>query len=212
MAIDWASMTDEEIAQELDAGHAETTKRRDLEAIPEQMDSLNKAYLTTEGTAPGEPWRLPAGAHDSYPIDWLVTHNAKTWRSLITGNVYEPGVSGWREELGEGEYGAWVQPSGAHDAYHAGEEVTHNAKYWRSDVDANVWEPGVSGWTEFTPGGTEPPPEPEIEAWVQPTGAHDAYNTGDQVHHNGNLWTSLVDANVWEPPTQWSDEGPYTPS
>lgn len=40
--------------------------------------------------------------------------------------------------------------------------------------------------------------------WVQPTGAHDAYGQGDQVTHNGALWESTVDANVWEPPTQWT--------
>ena len=35
--------------------------------------------------------------------------------------------------------------------------------------------------------------------WSQPTGAHDAYNTGDVVSHNGTLYQSLVDGNVWEP-------------
>ena len=35
--------------------------------------------------------------------------------------------------------------------------------------------------------------------WSQPTGAPDAYNTGDVVSHNGTLYQSLVDGNVWEP-------------
>jgi len=26
--------------------------------------------------------------------------------------------------------------------------VTHNDAVWQSTVDANVWEPGVSGWTQ----------------------------------------------------------------
>jgi len=34
---------------------------------------------------------------------------------------------------------------------------------------------------------------------VQPTGAHDAYALGAIVAHNGQLWISTVDANVWEP-------------
>lgn len=38
-----------------------------------------------------------------------------------------------------------------------------------------------------------------IPEWVQPTGATDAYNKGDQVQHAGKVWESLVDANVWEP-------------
>ena len=42
----------------------------------------------------------------------------------------------------------WTQPLGATDAYAKGDVVTHNNKTWVSDVDANVWEPGVYGWTE----------------------------------------------------------------
>lgn len=40
----------------------------------------------------------------------------------------------------------WVQPQGAHDAYNAGEQVTHNGQTWQSTVDTNTWEPGVYGW------------------------------------------------------------------
>lgn len=42
--------------------------------------------------------------------------------------------------------------------------------------------------------------------WVQPTGAQDAYNTGDQVSHNDKHWVSTVDANVWEPGVYGWDE------
>ena len=47
------------------------------------------------------------------------------------------------------EWPEWIQPTGAHDAYSKGAKVTHNEKKWISDVDANVWEPGVYGWTEY---------------------------------------------------------------
>ena len=46
------------------------------------------------------------------------------------------------------EWPEWSQPLGAHDAYAKGAKVSHNGKHWVSDVDANVWEPGVSGWSE----------------------------------------------------------------
>ena len=39
----------------------------------------------------------------------------------------------------------------------------------------------------------------EWPEWVQPTGAHDAYNKGDKVAHNGKHWESGYDGNVWEP-------------
>ena len=42
--------------------------------------------------------------------------------------------------------------------------------------------------------------------WSQPTGAHDAYNTGDVVDYNGTLYESLIDGNVYSPevyPAGW---------
>jgi len=46
-----------------------------------------------------------------------------------------------------GEWPDWVQPLGAHDAYPLGAKVTHNGQRWISSVAANVWAPGVYGWT-----------------------------------------------------------------
>lgn len=41
----------------------------------------------------------------------------------------------------------WEQPEST-NPYMAGDKVTHNGKTWVSDVDNNVWEPGVYGWSE----------------------------------------------------------------
>lgn len=46
------------------------------------------------------------------------------------------------------EWPEWSQPVGAHDAYNKGDKCSHNEKRWISDVDGNVWEPSVYGWTE----------------------------------------------------------------
>lgn len=43
----------------------------------------------------------------------------------------------------------WKQPAGAHDAYAKGDHVAHNGKHWESGINANVWEPGVYGWSEI---------------------------------------------------------------
>lgn len=51
-------------------------------------------------------------------------------------------------EISLDEFPEWKQPTGSHDAYKKGDKVTHNGKKWSSDVDANVWEPGVYGWSE----------------------------------------------------------------
>ena len=44
----------------------------------------------------------------------------------------------------------WTQPLGATDAYAKGDVVSHKEKIWASDIDANVYEPGVYGWSEVT--------------------------------------------------------------
>ncbi len=41
----------------------------------------------------------------------------------------------------------WVQPTGAHDAYGLGAKVAHKGQTWTSIAAANVWEPGVYGWS-----------------------------------------------------------------
>lgn len=35
--------------------------------------------------------------------------------------------------------------------------------------------------------------------WSRPTGAHDAYNTGDVVDYQGMLYRCTIDGNVWSP-------------
>lgn len=35
--------------------------------------------------------------------------------------------------------------------------------------------------------------------WSRPSGAHDAYNTGDIVDYNGQLYKSLINGNVYSP-------------
>ena len=41
----------------------------------------------------------------------------------------------------------WEQPDST-NPYAKGDKVTHNGKTWVSEVDNNVWEPGVYGWAE----------------------------------------------------------------
>ena len=41
----------------------------------------------------------------------------------------------------------WEQPDST-NPYMTGDKVTHNGKTWESDIDNNVWEPGVYGWSE----------------------------------------------------------------
>lgn len=51
-------------------------------------------------------------------------------------------------------------------------------------------------------------PSEEYPAWSQPLGAHDAYEQGAKVSHNGEKWASDIANNVWEPGVYgWSKVG-----
>ena len=72
----------------------------------------------------------------------------------------------------------------------------------------------------FSEAESEAPDEPAepdtgdtYPEWVQPTGAHDAYNTGDRVTYNGRVYESTMDGNTWSPdayPQGWEDLGEVT--
>ena len=103
---------------------------------------------------PGDvlPWKQPIDGFDSYhAVDVItgqpdrVTHNGKTWDSLIANNVSQPGVANWREVVTSG-YPAWLQPTGAGDAYPVGFRVTHLGQNWQNTSPANTFAPGVFGW------------------------------------------------------------------
>ena len=47
-----------------------------------------------------------------------------------------------------------------------------------------------------------------ISEWKQPTGAHDAYHTGDKVEFEGKIYESTIDNNTWSPsdyPQGWKE-------
>jgi len=39
-----------------------------------------------------EPWQQPTGAHDTYPIGAIVTHDGHLWENTIDRNGWEPGT------------------------------------------------------------------------------------------------------------------------
>jgi hypothetical protein len=90
----------------------------------------------------------PEGAGSGYPEGAEVWHAGDVWVSTTAGNVWEPGVSGWRRKGEPDAPPPWQQPTGAHDAYAIGAVVSHAGKVWTSTFAANAWEPGVFGWAE----------------------------------------------------------------
>lgn len=91
---------------------------------------------------------------------------------------------------------AW-QPDAA---YAVDERLRYSGKLYRVVQSHNSqadWTPDIAPalYTEVAEPGT-------IPVWKQPTGAQDAYMTGDRVRYpdeDGEVWISTVDNNVWEP-------------
>ena len=92
-------------------------------------------------------------------------------------------------------------------AYKQGEFFTYEGELYKVNQDhtsASQWEPGSVGteslYTHLTLN------EDGYPIWKQPTGAHDAYNKGDIVEYNGELYKSLIDGNTYSPdsyPAGW---------
>lgn len=103
-------------------------------------------------------------------------------------NVYPP----WRPNVRV--YDKTDSPTGLPD------KVQHNNKLYKvitGHVTQVDWEP------QSTPSLFVETSAPDvIPVWKQPTGAHDAYQTGDKVHFptaTDPVYESLIDANIWSP-------------
>lgn len=90
----------------------------------------------------------------SYTAGQRVLYNAVLYKVLQahtsqTGWEPENAPSLWAKVLipDDAVIPEWEQPDST-NPYSSGDKVTHNGKTWVSNIDNNVWEPGVYGWTE----------------------------------------------------------------
>ncbi|MBQ6160407.1 MAG: alpha-amylase [Oscillospiraceae bacterium] len=74
----------------------------------------------------------------------LQTHSSQAgWSPEAAPSLWARVLIPAPEEIPE-----WEQPDST-NAYALGDRVRHNGKTWISDLDGNVWEPGVYGWSEL---------------------------------------------------------------
>lgn len=84
----------------------------------------------------------------------------------------------------------------AGQAYAAGYKVQHGGILYKC-VQAHT---SLADWTpDATPALWVVVSIDEFPEWVQPTGAHDAYNTGDKVSYNGKHYVCTIDGNAYAP-------------
>ena len=84
----------------------------------------------------------------------------------------------------------------AGQAYATGYKVQHGGTLYKC-VQAHTSQ---ADWTpDATPALWVVVSVDEYPEWVQPTGAHDAYNIGDKVTYNGQHYVCTSNANVYAP-------------
>lgn len=89
----------------------------------------------------------------------------------------------WNENW-TGKMGTIVSEGG--NLYRSIHDVTNTAQNTRPSQTPSMWTRVADPGEEF----------PE---WIQPIGAHDAYDLGDKVSHDGKHWESTANNNVWMP-------------
>lgn len=103
---------------------------------------VNKAYAVGDLVTYGENG---VGDPQLYRVAQAHTSQA-AWMPNATPALYTA------IGLDDSGYPVWSQPTGAHDAYNAGDVVSYNGSLYRSLIDGNVYAPDTysAGWEVYT--------------------------------------------------------------
>lgn len=150
----------EEIFRYIEYPEEEKQRKRDAEVAQAQSNQLMRGVslfvmstpLTDEQAMEVSTFYDDWAAGINYNTDDIRRYEGILYRCLqrhsSLDNWMPPVVPALWHRLGnpnpEGIW-PWVQPPGA-PGYMKGDEITHLDSTWISDIDNNVWEPGVYGW------------------------------------------------------------------
>ncbi len=125
-----------------------------LNKLRELIVKASASLSDTDALNGVELFAVWSGDSVEYSVDERVSYDGTLYKCLTahtSQSTWTPDASPslWvRVDDPSIEWPEWIQPVGSTDAYAKGAKVSHNDKHWISDVDGNVWEPGVYGWTE----------------------------------------------------------------
>lgn len=108
------------------------------------------AETLPDGTALEVPEMFPIWVPKAYEVGERVRYHDVLYKCVQAhpkNETYTPdaAVSLWAKVINEG-VPEWVQPDST-NPYMKGDHVMHNGIEWVSDIDYNVFEPGVAGWS-----------------------------------------------------------------
>ena len=126
--------------------------REHLYKLKELIQQLSKNLSDSEALEGIELFPLWKSNAD-YVLDDRVKYNGELYKMIQPTHhsqddwTPDVAVSIWvKVDDPSIEWPEWRQPTGAHDAYEKDSKVSHNVHHWISNIDANVYEPGVYGW------------------------------------------------------------------
>ena len=150
-------MTDDEIAELQEQSDRDAARAKALERTrpltEDEVDAmLVRQQINTLTVDDQTALRMVA-----YYPDWTAgTAYAAGDRLVYNGDLYKvlqahTSQAGWTPDAAPAlwvavsvdEWPEWVQPTGAHDAYHRGDKVSYNGKHYICTSYANVYAPGV---------------------------------------------------------------------
>lgn len=114
-------------------------------------------------------------------------------QALEVATIYDPWAAG--KTYAVGEYVTYGENNVGDPQLYKVVQTHTSQSDWTPDVSASLYDAiGLD--------------DAGYPIWSQPTGAHDAYNTGDIVDYNGTLYQSLIDGNTYSPeayPAGWAE-------
>ena len=155
-------MTTEELAAMQDAAaQAEAEEKRRPLSLGEVQEMMVRAQINSLTVDDNTALRMVEFYPEwttgtDYAVGFKVQHGGKLWRCLQAHTAqsdWNPvdAPSLWAEVLAGQDgtaIGEWVQPDST-NPYMRGDKVNYKGKLYESEVDNNVWEPGVYGWVEI---------------------------------------------------------------
>lgn len=121
----------------------------ETENMPDEKIAGFPAFV--EKWKPGKEYKTGKRlAHEGTVYKTLQDHTSQEgWEPDAAPSLFAKVLIPTDDEGQQTEIPEWEQPDST-NPYMQGDRVSHGGKTWESDIDNNVWEPGVYGWHEVT--------------------------------------------------------------
>lgn len=114
----------------------------------EELEEMARKHAKPENSYADVQKQIDDLAEKIKELQETVNANAQGMSAIKEAVEKLGGVITPPEKPTEEEYPEYVQPTGAHDAYHVGDKITYNGKHYECVYNGCVWTPDAypQGW------------------------------------------------------------------